>query len=106
MFSSKDILFKSSIIMLCILFFLIIFSHNGVIDYYHLSKEKQVVLNENSKIKEKNGKLSRQINRLENDKEYIEHVAKHEFGMAGSDELVFRTISSRDIPEKGEKSKP
>lgn len=95
MFFSKNIMFKGGVAVLFVLLFLIIFSHNGIVDYYHLSKEKNLVLSDNLKIREKNFKLLIQINRLKNDKEYIEHVAKHEFGMAGNDELVFRTISSK-----------
>ena len=106
MFFSQNILFKGGIIILFVLLFLIIFSHNGVVDYYHLSKEKQSVLVDNQKIEEKNSKLSRQINRLKNDKEYIEHVAKHEFGLAGTDELVFRTITNRKSTAKNGVDQP
>ncbi len=92
---SKNIMFKCGIAILFALFFLTIFSHNGVLDYFRLSKEKKLILMDNEKIKDKNHNFSIQINRLTNDKDYIEHIAKHEFGMAGSDEYVFRTISNR-----------
>ena len=95
MFFLKNIIFNGGIVILFVLLFFIIFSHNGIVDYYHLSQAKQSVLIENEKIEEKNLQILRQINRLKNDKVYIEHVAKHEFGMAGIDELVFRTISNK-----------
>ncbi len=100
MFTFRNIIFKSGIIVSFILVFLIIFSYNGILDYYHLSKKKQLILLDNKKIIEKNKRLARQINRLTNDKEYIGHVAKHEFGMAAADEFVFRTILPRNIEEK------
>jgi len=106
MFSSKDIMFKSSVILLFILFFITIFSHNGIVDYYRLSKEKQLIMADIKKIEEKNSNFSFQINRLTNDKEYIEHVAKHEFGMAAHDEYVFKTILNRKIPVNNEIAKP
>jgi cell division protein FtsB len=92
MFFSKNIIFKGGVAILFMLLFLTIFSHNGILDYYRLSKEKQLILLDNKKIEEKNLNFSRQINRLTNDKDYIEHIAKHEFGMAATDEYVFRTI--------------
>ncbi len=95
MFSSWNMVFKSSVVMLFALFFLTIFSHNGLIDYIKLCKAKQVILSDNQSIKKKNLDFSRQINRLTNDDKYIEHIAKHEFGMAGPDEYVFRTIPGR-----------
>ncbi len=106
MLFSKNIIFNGGIAILFVLLFLIIFSSNGIVDYYHLSKKKQSVLIDNQKIEEKNSKLSRQINRLKNDKEYIEHVAKHEFGMAGSDELVFKTITNRKITKQNGVDEP
>ncbi len=105
MFFSKNIMFKGGIVILFALFFLTIFSHNGILDYFRLSKEKELILLDNKKIEEKNFNFSRQINRLTNDKDYIEHIAKHEFGMAGIDEYVFRTISNRNVdPGSGAKS--
>ncbi|MCD4743479.1 MAG: septum formation initiator family protein [Desulfobacteraceae bacterium] len=95
MFFYNNLIFKGGVVVLFILLFLIIFSHNGLIDYFDLCEKKQLVLLKNKKIEEKNSKLSLQINRLKNDKEYIGHVAKHEFGMAAADELVFRTTGNR-----------
>jgi cell division protein FtsB len=106
MFFSKDIVFKSGIAVLFVLFFFIIFSHNGIVDYYHLSKDKQLLLHDNKNIEEKNSKFTREIIRLKNDKEYIEHVAKHEFGMASDDELVFRTIHPRKNDDNNGVSEP
>ena len=97
MFFNNNIIFKGGVIVLFILFFLIIFSHNGTIDYFDLCEKKQLILFKNNTIKEKNSKLALQINRLKNDKEYIGHVAKHEFGMAAADELVFRTTGNRKV---------
>lgn len=106
MFFSKNIIFNGGIVILFVLLFIIIFSHNGIVDYYHLSQTKQSGLIDNEKIVEKNLQLSRQINRLKNDKVYIEHVAKHEFGMAGVDEFVFRTIANKKKGIKNGVAKP
>jgi cell division protein FtsB len=92
---SRNIMFIGGITVLFMLLFLIIFSHDGIVDFYHLSKEKSYIVSDNLKIEKKNLNLIIEINRLKNDKEYIEHVAKHEFGMANLDEFVFRTISNK-----------
>ncbi len=106
MFFSKNIVFKGGVAILFALFFVTIFSHNGILDYYHLSKEKQLIVMDIKKIEEKNLNFSRQINRLTNDKDYIEHVAKHEFGMAAADEYVFKTISNRKTSVNNEIKEP
>ena len=97
---SRNIMFTGGIAVLFILLFLIIFSHDGIVDFCHLSKEKAYIESDNLKIEKKNLNLIIEINRLKNDKEYIEHVAKHEFGMANFDELVFRTISNKGTSMK------
>jgi cell division protein FtsB len=106
MFFYRDVMFKSSVVLLFILFFITIFSHNGIIDYYRLSKEKQLIMADIKKIEEKNSNFSFQIKRLTNDQEYIEHVAKHEFGMAAADEYVFKTISNRKTSTNSKVAKP
>ncbi len=52
--------------------------------------EEQNILAENRTLKKDNAALAEKIYRLQHDLGYIEYIARHEFGMAAPDELVFR----------------
>ena len=77
-------------LFLCSLLFFIIFSENGLADLNILKKEKTELILENQRIAEKNKTLSIEIDRLKNDPEYIENVARRELGMIGKDEMIVK----------------
>jgi len=70
--------------------FLILYGKNGYMDNQELNYREQVILNENMEISAGNRSLERKIERLRGDLSYIEYIARHELGMLGDDELVFR----------------
>ena len=78
------------VLMLLTLFYLIIFSKSGLRDWLNLRREEQKILTENRAIKKENSAIAEKIFRLNHDPEYIEYIARHEFGMAAPDEFVFR----------------
>ena len=77
-------------LFLCSLLFFIIFSEHGLADLNILKKEKAELILENQRIAEKNQTLSIEIDRLKNDLEYIENVARRELGMIGKDEMIVK----------------
>jgi len=77
-------------LFLCSLLFFIIFSENGLTDLNILKKEKTDLILENQRIAEKNQTLSIEIDRLKNDPDYIENVARRELGMIGKDEMIVK----------------
>lgn len=89
-----------TVMLLLLMLVLIVFSKNGVLDYSRLEKEKAAVLRENQKIKSRNQMLVREIRRLKHDLEYIRHVARHELGMTGEDDVVFK-VMDHGIKENG-----
>lgn len=73
-----------------VLLVLIFFSTNGFIDYREL-KEHEIRINTQALLElRENSKIEKEINRLKYDLEYIRHMAKHEYGMAAPDELIFK----------------
>lgn len=70
--------------------FLIVYSENGLTDLLALCKEEQIIMDKNKKIEKENTELARKVTRLKHDMGYIEHVARHELGMAAQDELIFK----------------
>ena len=69
---------------------LIFFSTNGFIDYRGLKEHESRIATQVLLESRDNLKIEKEINRLKHDLEYIRHMAKHEYGMADPDELVFK----------------
>lgn len=78
-----------AVVMLTPLLF-IVFSENGLVDLFTLRAELSETLLQNEKIFDENVSLYRQVERLENDPEFIEATARQELGMIGADELIFK----------------
>ncbi len=87
---SQKISFVVIVVMSILLFFLILKSENGLMDFFDLKSEIKIIETKNTQLKEKNIELARKIERLKHDMKYIEHIARHELGMAADDELVIR----------------
>ncbi|OQY00747.1 MAG: hypothetical protein B6I26_06970 [Desulfobacteraceae bacterium 4572_130] len=87
---SQKISFVVIVVMSILLFFLILKSENGLMDFFDLKSEIKIIETKNNQLKEKNIELARKIERLKHDMKYIEHIARHELGMAADDELVIR----------------
>lgn len=66
------------------------FSTRGIRDYRHLNRQKASVHSQIDAVKQENRRIENQIMRLKQDVDYIKHLAKHEQGMAGPDELIFK----------------
>ena len=86
----QHILISFAILLLFTLFFFIIFSDHGIVDLKELRKQKAVLAQKNEALVQENIRLYRSIERLNNDLEYIENVARQELGMIGRDELIFK----------------
>jgi cell division protein FtsB len=54
-----------------------------------MEKERQLYLAKIRRLEKTNQELLEQINRLRNDKEYIETVARRELGLVKKDEIIF-----------------
>ena len=85
----KTVFFLALGFMVLILF-LTVFSENGIKDYNRLKHKKAGALSRIQITKQENTVIENQILRLKQDITYIKHLARHEHGMAGPDELIFK----------------
>jgi cell division protein FtsB len=86
----------------CLLFYTI-FGENGLRELLLLQQEKNALLKKNQELVEQNTKIYSEIDRLINDPEYIEQVARKELKMVLPDELIYRQYpqkNSRKYPKK------
>lgn len=86
----QRLLFFATITLMVVILFMIVYSKNGVNDWQHLNRELVDIQEKNKKFDLVNKELTRTIERLKTDINYIEHVARHELGMTARNEIVFR----------------
>jgi cell division protein FtsB len=86
-------------LLLVALLFFIVFSERGLADLRWLRKEKSELLRQNAGVATENEAVSIEIDRLKNDPDYIEQIARRELGMIGRDEMIVK-------PEGGGRKKP
>ncbi len=69
---------------------LIIFAKHGILDYRTLIQKEDRISLQVDEIEKKNKLLEIEIHKLKTDIQYIKHIAKHEYGMAEEDEIIFK----------------
>jgi cell division protein FtsB len=67
-----------------------IFGERGLLRIYHLNKEKQLVQQRLESIKAENSKLVREVEALQNDRRYLESIARRDFGMVRKNEIIYQ----------------
>ena len=77
----------------------ILFSDKGLSDLFKLKSERDRLMNQNVQLKKENDTLYRTIERLRNDPEYIESVARKELGMIKKDEVILKPKDNKDGSE-------
>ncbi len=76
-----------------------IFGEWGMLDLYHLQQEKAAIIAANNKISAENQVLARKIDRLKNDRQYVENIVRRELGVVKESELIIQ------IPPTGQSQK-
>lgn len=96
--SRQNILIAVAVAAVVVMFFMIVFGDNGLVDL-RLLKSKHVRLEmRNVQIAEENIQLHRQIDRLKHDPAYIESIARQELGMIAPDEVIIKPRTGK-LPE-------
>ncbi len=95
--SKKNILLAFAILVLLSLIMFIIFGENGLTDLNRLTMERDNLFKKNAELVQKNLSLHREIERLKNDPEYVENVARKELGVIGKDEVIFKVKKSKKV---------
>lgn len=88
----RGVLFLIGVTLLIIF----IFGDHGLFQLYKLKHEKKQVQIHITQLRENREKLIAEKNRLENDLDYIEKLARERFKMAKTGEKVFKVIPKKE----------
>ena len=78
---------------------ILLFSDLGLIRWFHLNKEHNKLITEIKLMKEQRIQLKTDKDRLENDLEYIEQLAREKFRMVKPGEKVFRVRDNGTVED-------
>ena len=86
----EKIILSLSILFLFSMLFFVIFGENGLVDLNHLRQDRDRMQEQNRVLVEENLALSREIDRLKNDMDYIESIARKELDMVRKGEVILQ----------------
>ena len=81
-----------------------VLGETGLTDYHRLNFRLKQLARDNEAITLENARLYHQIERLKNDPEFIENIARQELGMIGSKEFIIKPM--RPVGGKVEVDRP
>ena len=84
----QKIVFVTGIVLLFSFLFVIGLGDRGAVDLYQLHLRKVGLGKSNLDLENKNRALRHIIERLKNDREFVEYIARTELGMVREDEVV------------------
>lgn len=87
----------AGVFLTLVLVALIFFSKNGVMDYRRLTEKEQALSQRLHQVERENRRIENQIRSLQQDMDYLRHLARHEHGMAAPDEIIFKETPSETI---------
>ena len=90
MTNKEKLTVTAGMVLLFAFLFVIAFSEKGAVDLYQLHLKKVRIERLGTDLQEQNRALYDNIQRLKNDGEYIENIARTELGMVGKDEMVYQ----------------
>ena len=86
----KNIMLVLAIMTMFLMLLFMVFGENSLTDLYQLKIKKDSLSKKNDAVKKENLSLYREIERLKNDPEYVEDVARKELGVIGKDEVIIK----------------
>jgi len=94
--TKQKILLAGVVVALFSMLIFIMFSDKGLADLFCLKRDRDRLQQENTRLKKENDALYRTIERLRNDPEYIESIARKELGMIRKDEVILKPSASEN----------
>ncbi len=91
----QNLLLTFAVTALFVLLLLILFGDKGLADLNMLEKNRDRLVEKNSRLMRENLTLYRSIERLKTDPAYIESIARQELGVVAENELIIKLSGSQ-----------
>jgi cell division protein FtsB len=99
----KRFLFTPALVIIFILFFTV-FGERGLLRISHLHRDRDEMQKRVQELKDENDKLKREIAALQTDRRYLESIARRDFGLVRSNEVIYQFhTADKAAPPQGEK---
>lgn len=84
-----------------------VFGDRGLLHINHLERERSQLQREIAAVQAENERLRREIEALRSSREYIETIARREFGLIRPGEVIYRfmTSSTRKTPDQPDETR-
>ena len=93
-FQNRNMIFP---IILVLGIMLLLFNDMGIVKWYQLRQERNQIQEEINRLILKEKDFTAELDRLENDDEYIKKIARGRFHMVKPGEKVFRVVERRKV---------
>ena len=94
--SQKKLVRFVLLFIVSILLIIFVFGDHGLFQLYRLKKERLLIQNHISQLRQEREELKKEKNMLENNLDYIEKLAREKFRMAKKGEKVFKVIPKKE----------
>jgi cell division protein FtsB len=84
------------VVVLFAFLFVVGLGERGAADLYQLHLRKVGLERSNVELEKKNRAIYRRIQRLKNDPEFVENIARRELGMVAKDEVIYQFRRNRE----------
>jgi cell division protein FtsB len=85
--------------------FCTVFGDRGLLQINHLHGDRDEMEKQFLELKGENDKLKREIAALQSDRRYLESIARHDFGLVRSNEVIYQFPPQAKLPPPGDKGK-
>lgn len=94
----QKIMLSATLIFMFAFLLVVLFGDNGLLELRRLQHRHQTLYTDNARITKENLQMYRSVDRLQNDPNFIESIARQELGMIRSDEIIFKFKTKVDKP--------
>jgi cell division protein FtsB len=89
----KRLLITPALVIVFILFFTV-FGERGLLRISHLHRDRDEIQKRFQELKDENDKLKREVAALQSDRRYLESIARRDFGLVRSNEVIYQFQSA------------
>jgi len=92
-------LFLAPAALIVFILYFTVFGERGLLRINHLQRDRDEMLRRYQELKGENDRLRREITALQSDRRYLESIARREFGLVRSNEVIYQFPGAAPAPK-------